>query len=291
MTKKKINVFMIVIAIFLALFSVALLYLLLWSFLTSLKAQSEFRLNKLGFPKEWKFSNFKYVYDNFYVEVFGKDGTPKYFMIGGQLLNSILYVMGCSMAQTLTPCIVGYAVTKFNYKFNSVLKTIVLIVMALPIVGAYASEINVLTNLRIYDTMWGVWIQKTGFATMYFFVFVAAFQVVSKSFYEAAYIDGASEFTVMVKIGFPMIANTFWTVFLIHAISFWNDYQTIVLYLPSWPTLSYGLFKLSTSVIQGLNNVPMRMAGCMMIIIPTLIIYIVCNRRLLGNISMGGVKE
>ena len=291
MAKKKINIFMIVIAIFLVVFSIALLYLLFWSFLTSVKAQSEFRLNKLGFPQEWMFSNFKYVYDNFYVEIFGKDGKPIYYMIDGQLVNSILYVVGCSMAQTLAPCIMAYAVTKFSYKFNGVIKTLVFIVMALPITGAYASEIDVLTNLQLYDTIWGVWIQKTGFATMYFFVFCAAFQVVSKSFYEAAYMDGANEFVVMVRIAFPMIVNTFWTVFLIHAISFWNDYQTIVLYLPSWPTLSYGLFKMSTSTIQGLNNVPMRMAGCMMIIIPTLIVYIVFNRRLLGNISMGGVKE
>ena len=122
-------------------------------------------------------------------------------------------------------------------------------------------------------------------------VFKASFKGVPQSYYEAAEIDGANEFRIMCRIAFPMIVNTFWTVFLIHAITFWNDYQTIVLYLPSWPTLSYGLFKLSTSVIQGLNTVPMRMAGCMFLVIPVLIIYMIFNRRLLGNVSMGGVKE
>ena len=288
--KIKADLFTIAIIIFLILFTLSLFYLVFWSLISSLKLQPEFRLNKLGLPQEWTIENYVSVYKNMYVRVV-KSGMPTKVFFPEMMLNTVLYVVGCAFLQTITPCIVAYATSKFNYKFNKFIDALVFTVMALPIVGSSVSELKLLKTIGLYDTMIGMWIQKTNFAGLYYFVFCAVFKGVPKSFFEAAYIDGASEFKIMVKISLPMVVYTFFTVFLIQFIAYWNDYQTILLYLPSWPTLSYALYQLSVSTIQELNNVPARMAGAMIIIVPTLAIFSIFGKRLMGNISLGGVKE
>lgn len=292
-TKKiKIDFFTIALIVFLVLFTISLSYLLFWSLITSFKTQDEFRLNRLGLPHDWTFFNFKVVIKNMQVRIVPMDGgMPWYANVSDMVINTLMYVIGCSLLQTLTPCLVAYAVSKFNFKFNIFIDALVMVVISLPIVGSSASELKLLRDLNLYDSMLGMWIQKTNFAGLYYFVFCATFKGVSKSYYEAAYIDGANEFVVMVIIGIPMVIYTFFAVFLLQFIAYWNDYQTIVLYLPSWPTLSYALFDLSQSTTQELNNTPTRMAAAMIIILPTLVIFSVFSKQLMGNISMGGVKE
>lgn len=167
---------------------------------------------------------------------------------------------------------------------------IVIVTMVLPIVGNYPSELQLLRTLNLYNTFWGVWLQKANFLGMYFLVFYAIFKNMPNDFAEAAQIDGASEFTIFFRIMLPLCATTFFTVMLIRFIEFWNDYQIPLLYMPSHPTLSYGLYSVYTSSSNELNNVPMRMASTIMVIIPIIVLFLCFKNRLMGNISMGGLK-
>ena len=163
--------------------------------------------------------------------------------------------------------------------------------MILPIIGSAPAEIDLFRNLGLYDSIIGNWIQKFHFLGMYFLVFTAAFEVIPKDFAEAAYMDGASEFKLFTKIMFPIVSTVFTTVLLINFIGLWNDYQTPMLYLPTHPTLAYGVFDLSRTTINELNNVPARMAGCVILLVPILIIFIDFRKKIMGNLTLGGVKE
>lgn len=276
MKKKECGVFQIIVFIYLCLFTLALVTLIVWGFLSSVKDPLlDFRKNILGLPKKWKFSNYVYVYKNFYIETVNSKGYIVRIGMASQIGNTLLFCIIRSGFGTFFPCLVGYLVAKYKYKFSSIVYGIALVVMALPIVGAYPSEIALLTGLGIYDTIIGLCLQSSSFLGLYFFVFYATFSSISNDYYDAASIDGASEFIIFVKIMLPMVFNTFTTIFLLMFIANWNDYQYALLYLPSKPTLSYGLYVLSNSPLQDLNNVPMRMAGCFIVLLPILIIFIV----------------
>lgn len=116
-------------------------------------------------------------------------------------------------------------------------------------------------------------------------------QGMPKDFSEAAYIDGASNLQVMLRIAFPLVRNTFLTVMLIKFVEFWNDYTVTITYMPSFPTVAFGLYEYSMSAKPAINNTPMRLAGCYVLIVPVLIVFLIFRNRLMSNISMGGVKE
>ena len=284
----------IVFTVILLLYVISLVIPFIWGFFTSLKGNIEFSLNVLGLPKghiwEWRWDNYAYVFNNFSVEVI--KGTERYNVnMFQQLLYSILYSLGGGLLGAFTPCVVGYLISRFPNKFSRVLYSAVIIVMVIPIVGSEVSMLQLLRSLHLYDTMIGNLIMSMNFLTMYLLVYHAAFKSLSNSYAEAAEIDGANEFTVFFRINFPLVRGTFFTILLLLFIARWNDYTSPLLYMPSKPTLAYGVFAFNSSTQTTLSWPPMKITGCMILVIPILIVFLIFHEKIMGNITMGGVKE
>ena len=107
---------------------------------------------------------------------------------------------------------------------------------------------------------------------------------------DAAKIDGAGNMQVLLQIAIPLIRNTFFTVFLIYFIQYWNDYQTPLIYLPTYPTIANGMYTVSVTPTQEMSYVPMRITAAIMMLIPILVIFLIFQKRLLGNLTIGGIK-
>lgn len=308
--KKSISPIAVILGIILTLYSIILLSLLYWGIITAMKSNNDFVLgnnNFLGLPREyykgqggilapwqWEFENFVSVAKFFDLKDLVRNGRRiRSIPFGTQLTYTLLYSLGCSFFATLCPCIVAYATQKFKYGFNKVVDIIVIICMTVPIVGSQASMLSLMHGIGIYDTFPGLYMQKFNFGNMYYLMFSAIFKGVSKEYYEAGYIDGATELQVMIKIAVPLVLTSFGLVFLLNFITYWNDYQTLLIYAPSHPTIVYGLFKVMTdpsgSSVRG--QIPVQMAGCTLITLPVIILFIIFRNKLMGNLTIGGVKE
>lgn len=316
--RKKLNWFFVAVFVVLVLYVIALAIPAGWAILNAFKTPLEFHgnykteANPLGWPKlGFTTDNFQYLFNE---EVFFgtnhellRSGDPLSGRMGvlgrigidgiyypGLLLNSILYAVGCAIFATVTPCFTAYAAANFNFKFSKVLYTVVIVAMALPIVGSLPSEIKVATDLGIIDTMIGMWIMKANFLGLYFLVFFAQFKSISKTYSEAAKVDGASNFRIMFQIIMPMAIGTMITVFLLTFINFWNDYQTPMNYLHNNPVLAQGMinFYRSTSddfaVVQ---RTPVKLAVIILAASPIVLLALIFSRKLTQNLSVGGVKE
>ncbi len=290
--KEKPSAFHYVPLVLLVLYVLIMLFMVVWAFITTMKAQSDFRNNVIGLPQNWVFSNFLTAI-NFTVPVYKTvNGATlsRGVAMPEQLLYSILYAGGGALLQAVIPCVVAYVTSKFEYKFSKVVNVFVVVTMVIPVVGQQPSELQLMRTLGVYDTILGTWIQKFHFLGMYYLVFYAAFRSVPNDFAEAAYIDGASEFEVMVKIMLPLVSTTIFTVGLIKFIEYWNDYQTPLLFMPSFPTIAHGIFRLSVSTDSRVATIPVRLAGCFIMAVPMAILFCIFRNRIIGNLSMGGVK-
>lgn len=289
---KSVNAFIIVCGVILALYALILLAMLLWAVMTSLKDNFlDFYTNKLGFPQQWLFSNYSTAFEQFQTKVTPFNGAPYWVSFWDMLANSLLYAIGCSFFSTLIPCLTGYAMAKYRFKFSDILYAIVIITMALPIVGNLASEIKIARALGLYDTIWGMWIMSANFAGQYTLVFYATFRSIPNGYMEAAELDGASEFNIMVRIMLPLAAKTFGAIMLIKFIAYWNEYEAAMIYLKTHPTIAYGLYAFNGDTVKGMNGVPMKLTGCMILVVPIMILFVIFQNKLMGNVSMGGLKE
>ncbi len=284
--RKKLNVLQVILLICLILYTLILATLFVWAIITSLKDSREFRLNTYKWPNKASINNYINAFSEFSIKV----KTGRRVSMLEMYWNSALYCFGTAFLGTLIPCITAYCCSKFKYFLSKVVSTVVVITMIIPVVGAEPAAINMARTFGFYDKIWGLWAMAATFCGMYFLVFEAVFNSFPNDYAEAAEIDGASNFTIMVRIIFPLVRNTFATVMLILFIQRWNDYSAPAIYLPTHPTIANGVFLFASSLDAAKSPVTMKVTGAMLVFIPMLIVFAVFNGRLMGNLTMGGIK-
>ena len=289
--KFSVPVFEIISFVVLLAYAISLALPLIWSFFTSFKGRIDYRLNPVGLPETWEF-----LYDDVLKQFRAPITKNNITTEGGATLgimfaNSMWYSIGTSFVSTTVSFLVGYVVARFRFKICDAIYTVVILQMIIPTVGTLPSEIAMAQNLGLYNTIHGMLFMKSYVTGLYFLSFYAALRVIPKDYEEAAYLDGAGNFRVMLNIMLPMASGVFGTVFLLNFIGFWNDYQTPMVYMPGYPTLAYGLYYLCNVPRNDIDSsVPMQLAGCMLMAIPLLGLFMACHKKLLGNVSLGGLK-
>lgn len=291
--RRNLPVAAIVVMIILCLYFISMVLPLLWGLSTTFKRFIDFRREKIWPTFPLTIEHYVEAFNSFILTVqngpwMHLSGGVVYFE--GMILNSFIYSIGGAFVQTAVTCITAYSTSRFDFKFNKVVYSIVVVTMILPIIGSLPSEIKMADNLGLMDNMLGMFILKANFLGMHYLIFHAMFKGIPKDFDEAAYMDGAGNTTILFKIMLPLVAGTFMTIVLLKFIDFWNDYMTPMVFLPSYPTISYGLLEL-TRLDKMEGGTPAELAACIMVFIPNFIIFIIFRNKLIGNISMGGLKE
>lgn len=311
------RIFWISLCVLLSVYALSIIFTLLWGLVSSLKNQQEFLFDSsswLGFPTldsavQWnsrneffKLANYKSIIEDYHLveeqcktdfiaangEEITRRATGGFAMV---MVNTAIYTVVGAILHTVIPAVVAYVVAKYSNVVGKIITGAALFAMTTPIIGSQASMLTMLRNLGIYDTFWGYLLQKASFTGMYFFVFLAFYESVPDSFAEAAEIDGASQFNVLVSIIIPLSVKMLSTVFVIQFIHFWNDYQTAYIYMPSHPTLAYAVWWLTSSNAVGGGDMVVRVAASMSLALPILIAFICFKDKLMGNVSMGGLKQ
>ena len=309
------RIFIYTVCTLLALSALSIVLTLCWGFLSCFKNQYEFMFydNWLGLPtldknavvnsrKEvFEFWNFQVIVrDYHYVEErcvsnyvingvwYRKEAQGGFPMV---VLNTFIYTIVGSFLHAFVPAITAYAVTKFDNPVGKFMTAAALFAMTTPVVGTQASFLTMMRSIGLYDTFVGYLLQKATFGGMYFFVFSAFYQSMPDSFSEAAEIDGASYFNILVTIIIPLSMKMISTVLLIQFIHGWNDYQTAYMYMPTHPTIAYVVWFLTTNNAVGGGEMVVRIAAAMLLALPILVAFIILRDKMMGNLTMGGLKQ
>ena len=246
-------------------------------------------------PNSTWIANYAYIIDNFTLTKHVKDAAgnlirQKEIGFSEMLLNTILYAGGGSFVNALVQCLTAYLCARYAFKFSGVVYGAVIFAMVLPVVGSLPSEVAMSRSLGLYDQIWGIWIMRANFLGMYFLVFHEMFKALPASYSEAATIDGASDWQILWSIGFPLAKNTFFTILLLNFVTLWNDYQISMVYLPNHPTLAENLHWLQNNS-NGLGQYhAVKMAGTFILMVPIMVLFLCFHKRLMGNLTIGGVK-
>ena len=118
------------------------------------------------------------------------------------------------------------------------------------------------------------------------------FATLPHDFEEAAYIDGAGYGSTMVRIIFPMAQPSIITIILFNFLSFWNEYiisMTLMSSAKGQKTLPVGLLNLMQAQ-QSSAEYGILYAGLVLVMLPTLILYICVQKKLTQGMTVGGLK-
>lgn len=117
------------------------------------------------------------------------------------------------------------------------------------------------------------------------------FKSLSKEYEEAAAVDGAGHFRTMVQVIMPMARPAIITIILFNFLSFWNEYiiSMTLLTKPEFKTLPVGLMNLMAAQKSAVEYGQLY-AGLVIVMLPTLLIYMLVQKKLTQGMTMGGLK-
>lgn len=214
--KKKIKIFDIINYIITGLVGVACVYPILYVVLASFSDPSQLMqhdgalLAPLGFTT------------GAYKEIFKNE------MIMGSFQNTFLIlVIGVALSMIITT-MAAYFFSRKDIMLQKPLFMFVLLTMFLN--GGLIPTYLTVCELNIDDTLWAV-ILPTALTTYNLIVLRTGFMSIPESLIESAKLDGANDFTVLVRIVVPLAKASLAVIFLYYAVENWNGWFNASIYL------------------------------------------------------------
>ena len=278
LSKSEIVFRVIAFILFLAI-AFSYVYLIFWCFYSGMRSHEDFANNPFGFST---------IHLENYVDVFKvieSNGASFFEMIGNSLYFSFLGPLLC----IFVTCQFAYVASKYRFPGAKFLYVLVLAVTILPIYGTSNGMYKLLYNLGWMNTHLMILTSLGGF-NIYFLFFYAFFNSLSWTYAEAAQVDGANPWQIFYKVMLPQALPMFGSLFLMCWITEWNSYATALIYLPKLPTLAVGIYQFKTLTLYN-NRSDLLYAACAISMIPPLLLFIFCNKTLMSNVSIGGIKE
>lgn len=277
-TPKQKIAFALVAALFF-LYAGTFIFTLGWAFITSLKDKLEFIREPFAWPTVLHFEN--------YLEAFSvlKIGNNTLLNL---IFNSAWYSVISTVMIIFFTNVTAYCVSKYKFLGNRLLYFISLFVMIVPVVGALPQQYILYSNLGMIDSPLYLLLFTGGFG-FNFFLFYAFYKNISWDYAEAVFVDGGGHFTVFFKIMLPQSMAMCLALGIIQFITQYNDYNTMILFLPSYPTLASGLYQFQF-VPEIRSNYPVYYAVIILTTIPVIVLYSCFQEQIMNSAVTGGLK-
>ena len=274
----EVILYLFVSAIFL-LVAASYVYLIVWSVIAGCKTHTEIVVNPFSLPKQRHWEHFLEVFR--LLEVNGSD-------FWDMLFNSVYFSVGCSLLQQFVTMSFAYCCTKYKFPGSNLPYVIIMVMITLPLYGTGGASYRIYKNLGLIDSYTHILASTSGFS-MNFLYYRACFKNMSWSYAEAAMIDGANDFQIYQKVMMPMARPIFGALFLTSWLGSWNNYESALIYLPNLPTLPVGIYQFNTEMIFR-ARLDILFAACVWVSIPAILLFVVFNKVITTNVSIGGLK-
>lgn len=222
------------------------------------------------------------TFDNF-KKVLG----DKYLLIG--LKNTGIILVVSLIFNVLFGTITAYIIERFEFRLKKVIVALYFVGMLVPTFITEIARYRIVNSLGLYNTLGAPIIIYIAADLMQLYIYRQFVSALSPSLDESALIDGCSYFRVFAQIIFPLLAPATATVIIIKSISIINDMYIPYLYMPANRLRTLTTFLMNYANAQQ-GSWQTLAAGIIVIMLPTILIYIVFQKYILSGIAAGAVK-
>ncbi len=264
--------------VLIAVFLIIILFPFFWILVTSFKPSNE-------------------IFGAGAFSVFIHDPTMQNYtaiLTGKNILSSIKNSLIVSSVTTMYVIVVStlaaYAISRFHFKGKNLLLGLILVVSMFPQMIIVGPVFNLFTALGWTNTYFIVLPYSTITIPMAVWIMVAHFGKIPLSIEESAKIDGASAFRTLWNIVFPLAAPGVFTTAIITFIAAWNEYLLTAtlntdLNIQTVP-VAISFLRTQFQILWGEVS-----AATVVVTIPTLIIVLLFQKKIVSGLVSGAVKE
>ena len=211
------------------------------------------------------------------------------------LRNSLVVSIGAAIIAIIFGASMAYALARFRFPGRQPVSFIVLLTAILPAI-AFATPLYILLSLMgIRSTLLGLTVVYAAFAMPFcIWNMRAAFQSISKEVEEAAFLDGAGNFSTFYHVTLPLAVPSIAIAGLIAFLMSYSEFAIGWLFVekPGTLTLSMAIYAMVQSQYSG-GAQPWSYLGSLAIImsIPVVVVFLILQRSLLDRMMFGNIGE
>lgn len=218
--------------------------------------------------------------------------------------NTIGYIIATCLLTSILTTMAGYVLSRQRLYYRNVYMMIITFTMIFN--GGMIPTYMVIRRLRMIDTPFAMIVPGV-LSVFYILVMKTSMENVPLELEEAARMDGASDFTIMLHVIFPLCKASFAVIILFTAVAKWNDYFTALLYLPNkseyYPLqmvlrniLVTSTSDLTSDTVSMQNNISLYKKNieyaCIVVsTLPILCIYPFVQKYFVTGVTLGAVKN
>lgn len=273
--KKKLTPFTIVSTVILAVLTIIFVFPFYWIMTGAFKDQaSAIAIPPQWFPKAPTMANFTQLLVQ----------NPA----GRWLFNSVFIALVTMAAVCISSSLAGYVLAKKRFYGQKLLFSIFIVAMALPKQVILVPLVNMISIMKLHDTMAAVILPLIGWPFGVFLMKQFS-ENIPTELLESARIDGCNELKTFSSIAFPIVKPGFAALAIFTFINTWNDYfmQLVMLSSRKNLTISLGVATLQAELS---TNYGLIMAGAFLAAVPIVTVFIAFQKYFAQGITMGAVK-
>lgn len=222
------------------------------------------------------FENFKEVLSN------------KYLWIG---FKNTLIILGISLFfNVLFGTITAYILERFEFRGKKIVIGLFFLGMLIPSFVTEIARFRIINTLGLYNTLGAPIIIYIASDLMQLYIYRQFISGLPVALDEAALLDGCSYFGLLWKVIFPLLAPATATVCIVKAIVIINDMYIPYLYMPKNQLRTLTTFLMNYANAQQ-GSWQTLAAGIIIIMVPTIILYLFFQKYILAGVTAGAVKE
>lgn len=255
----------------------AIVFFPLWTLIVdSFKPQKEIFSSPFGLPQHFTLEGYKSVWLN------GKFGV--YFL-------NTFYVTIISLALIVFfGSLASYALAKWNSKTSTAFYIFFIAGLMIPVRLGTIDLIRIMQFLSLQDTIWSlIPVYVAMGMPISVFILTAFINTLPKEMFDAAKVDGASEWRIYFQIVMPLLRPAIATVAIFNMMKIWNDFWFPLVFIRAEKsrTISLGV---SLLFGQYRTDWTRALSTLSLAAIPILILYVLLSREFIKGLTAGAVK-
>ncbi len=205
--------------------------------------------------------------------------------------NSLLYSVISCVGVLAIAAPAAYVLSRWQFKGSTALRIGLVIAMSVPV-------IMIIMPIYSLATQWGIKgrlllvilyiLIRVPYTTIYLLDF---FSTLSRTYEEAAYLDGCSGPNTFLKIMLPLVQPAVITVTIFNFMSVWNEFFMALIFTTSESTYPVGVGLLNIiNSMKYTGNYGGMFAAVIIVFLPTFLLYIFMSEKIIAGVTGGGVK-
>ena len=224
----------------------------------------------------------------FTLDNFQKVLNNKYLLIGFKNTGIILVVS--IFFNVMFGTITAFIIERFKFRFKGFIVGLFFVGMLIPSFVTEIARFKVIQGLHLYNTLGAPIVIYVASDLMQLYIYRQFISNLPVSLDESALLDGCGYFGLFTRIIFPLLAPATATVVIIKAINIINDMYIPYLYMPKNKLRTLTTFLMDYANAQR-GSWQQLAAGIIIVMLPTICIYLFFQRYILAGIAAGAVKE